>query len=302
MKSLKFIVSLLLVLLFLASVNASPKKQNKTSRLPFAAYNFGSFGKLKIETQIALLVRLGYNGIILKSENTGDFESLDTYFAEAAKYKGFKVDAIFERYNFNDSIGRRERWMKVVDKIAGSETRLWIIFGKKAEGITDDFIENKLREIVAYSSLKKVQVVLYPHSNCYIASAEEALPFIERIDQPNLTLAVHLCHEIRAGNGSRMEQVFDRVKGRIGAVTLAGTDSVPDFSAPIRMNSSTIKPLGQGNYKLDRFVKPLLKSGYKGSVGFINFKIEEDPETYLKTSLKVFKMSNTNESCKFIVQ
>jgi len=102
-------------------------------------------------------------------------------------------------------------------------------------------------------------------------------------------LAVHLCHEIRAGNGARMDQVFDHVKGRIGAVTLAGTDSIADFSAPKRMDSSTIKPLGQGNYNLELFVKPLLKSGYKGSVGLINFKIEDDPETYLGASLKVMK-------------
>jgi len=143
------------------------------------------------------------------------------------------------------------------------------------------FVEYVIPHPVTYSAQKGVQVVLYPHSNCCIASAEEALPFIEKISNPNLILAVHLCHEIRAGNGSHMDQVFDRVKGRIGAVTLAGTDSIADFSTPIRMDSSTIKPLGQGNYNLELFVKPLLISGCEGSVGFINFKIEDDPETYL---------------------
>lgn len=289
MNSIKHFASLLLVLLFFASTSAIAKKHGKTSRLTFAAYNFGSFGKLNPESQIALLARLGYKGIILKSETAKDFQSLNMYIEEAAKYKGFKVEAIFERYNFNDSTARRERWKNVVDKIAGSETQLWIIFGKKEEGATDDFIEKKLREIVTYSSQKGVQVVLYPHSKCYIASAEEAIPFIERINHPNLTVAVHLCHEIRDGNGSRMDQVFDRVKGRIGAVTLAGTDSIADFSTPQLMDSSTIKPLGQGNFNLDRFVKPLIKSGYKGSVGFINFKIEDDPGTYLGTSMKIFK-------------
>lgn len=289
MNSGKHIVSILLILMFLASANASTKNLDRKNRFTFSAYNFGSFGKLSPESQIALLVRLGYNGIILKSETANDFQNLDTYLEEAAKYKGFKVDAIFERYNFKDSTARRERWMKVVDKIAGSKTQLWIIFGKKVEGISDQFIENKLREIVSYSSQKGVQVILYPHSKCYLASAEEALPFIERIDHPNLKLAVHLCHEIRAGNGSRMDQVFERVKGRIGAVTLAGTDSIADFSTPKRMDSSTIKPLGQGNYDLELFIKPLLKSGYKGSIGFINFNIEEDPEAYLGNSLLLLK-------------
>jgi len=55
------------------------------------------------------------------------------------------------------------------------------------------------------------------------------------------------------------------------------------------MDSSTIKPLGQGNYDLKRFLEPLRNSGYKGVVGFINFKIEEDPETYLDASMKVWR-------------
>jgi hypothetical protein len=36
---------------------------------------------------------------------------------------------------------------------------------------------------------------------------------------------------------------------------------------------------------MKNFTEPLLKSNYKGKVGFINFKIEEDPETYLKSSM-----------------
>jgi hypothetical protein len=33
----------------------------------------------------------------------------------------------------------------------------------------------------------------------------------------------------------------------------------------------------------------MIKSGYKGTVGFINFKIEEAPENYLAASLKVWR-------------
>jgi sugar phosphate isomerase/epimerase len=172
-----------------------------------------------------------------------------------------------------------------VDKIAGKNIELWVIFGKKMDGINDEYIEAKLREIVNYAKTKKVKVILYPHSYCYIASAEEALPFVKKINDKNLQLAVHLCHEIRAGNGARMNDVFENVKPYIGAVTLAGTDSVADFSKPKLMDASTIKPIGQGNFNMKNFIEPLLKSNYKGKVGFINFKIEEDPETYLKSSM-----------------
>jgi len=288
-----FISWFILLIFFAIGISASvvgiDRENTAKSDWPFAAYNFGSLGKLAPETQIDLLEKTGYDGIILSCESQTDFNNLDKYIAKAAKTKNFNIVAVFERYNFNDSTARKERWMKVVDKIAGKRTQLWIIFGKKTEGITEGFIEDKLREMVSYSAPKGVTVVLYPHSKCYIASAEEALPFVEKIDHPNLKLAVHLCHEIRAGNGSRMNEVFEHVKGRIGAVTLAGTDSVADFSAPKLMDSSTIKPLGQGNYNLDNFIGSLLKSEYKGPVGFINFKIEEEPENYLDSSIQVWK-------------
>lgn len=290
----KLFLILMVLLTSGISVNAGRtyKKNPSKSILELAAYNFGSLGKLTPEAQIDLLNKIGYKGIILSCETKADFQNLDKYIEKAAKMNDFKIEAVFERYNFSDSTERRERWKKVVDKIAGKGTKLWIIFGKKVDGITDNFIEAKLREIVSYSELKGVSVVLYPHSKCYIASAEEALPFIERIDHPNLKLAIHLCHEIRAENGARMNQVFDQVKGRIGAVTLAGTDSVADSSTPKLMDSSTIKPLGQGNYDLNHFIEPLRNSGYKGFVGFINFKIDEDPETYLDASIKVWRRLN----------
>ena len=120
--------------------------------------------------------------------------------------KHFKIHAVMVRYNFTDPIQNREGWRFIVDKIANKGIELWVIFGKKADGITDSFIETKLKEVVEYAKAKQVKVILYPHSNCYVASAEEALPFVQKINDQNLQLAVHLCHEIRAGNGSRMKK------------------------------------------------------------------------------------------------
>jgi len=196
------------------------------------------------------------------------------------------------RYNFTDPLPKREKWKSIVDRIANKRIELWLIFGRKAEGSTDRFIEAKLKEIVEYAKAKKVKVILYPHSNCIIATAEEALPFVQKINDPNLKLAVHLCHEIRAGNGARIKEVFLHVKPYIGAVTLAGTDSVADFSTPLLMDKSTIKPIGDGNFDVRKFIEPLRKSNYKGKVGFINFKIEDEPYEYLEKSMKVWKKMN----------
>ena len=290
-KNSRFFKAFTLYLLFLsfALVVNGQSKHKKTRMHELSAYNFGSLGKLTPLDQLAILKKTGYKGIILNSQTKTDTLNLDIFLDALRKSKNFNIHAVMVRYDFNDPIQKREGWRIIVDRIASKGIELWVIFGKKANGFTDSFIETKLKEVVEYAKAKQVKVILYPHSNCYIASAEEALPFVQKINDPNLRLAVHLCHEIRAGNGARMNQVFEHVKGYIGAVTLAGTDSVADFSKPFLMDKSTIKPIGQGNFDMVNFIAPLRKSGYKGIVGFINFKIEEEPKTYLKSSMLEWK-------------
>lgn len=288
---LKFLMVIIVVIvlqhLFLyAKIYGVEKDEITKPKWQFTAYNFGGLEKLKPKEQIHLLNGKGYKGIILRGATEENVQDLDVFILESRKIEDFNIQSVFIRYNFQDSEIDQNRWKTVVDKIAGSQTQLWVIFGKKAEGINDDYIENKLHEIVQYSSQKDVEVILYPHSKCYIESAEEALPFVEKIDSPNLNLAFHLYHEIRAGNGSRIPDVFEKIKENLGAVTMAGTDSIADFSKPKAMVKSTIKLIGQGNFDMNNFIVPLSKSGYKGFVGFMNFKIEEKPELYLDSSIK----------------
>ena len=67
--------------------------------------------------------------------------------------------------------------------------------------------------------------------------------FVDKIDHSNLKLAFHLYHDIRAGNGSRIPEVFENIKHQLGAVTLVGTDSIADFTTKITRDTTTIKPL-----------------------------------------------------------
>lgn len=283
---LLFVLIVLQHLFLHAKISGLEMKENTFSKWELTAYNFGGMEKLKPEEQINLLNKKGYKGIILRGATEENVQNLDAFIQESDKINDFHIQAVFVRYNFTDSENDKNRWKRVVDIISEKNIQLWFIFGKNAEGITDGFIESKLREVVSYSTKNKVEVILYPHSKCYIESAEEALPFVEKINHPNLNLAFHLYHEIRAGNGSRIDKVFESVKNKLGAVTMAGTDSIADFSKPKAMNSSTIKPLGEGNFNMNQFINPLNKSGYNGMVGFMNFKIEEKLDVYLESSIK----------------
>jgi sugar phosphate isomerase/epimerase len=268
-------------------------KLDSDNTLPIASYNYGGLNKISPKEQVQILSKYGYDGIVLKSETKEDFNNIDEFIGLTENGNKIKIISIFERYNFNDSVNRRERWKEVVDKIADKEIQLWVIFGKKVDGITDDFVEQKLREINLYAAQKKVAVILYPHSDTYISSAEQALLFVKKINDKNLKLALHLYHEVRAGNGSRIDQVFENVKNYLGAVTLAGTDIIADYTNSKTRDMSTIKPIGYGDFNLANFIKPLLKSNYKGSLAFMNFGITESPDVYLPRSLAEWKKINS---------
>ncbi len=294
---MKYISNFMYVLFFClfscSTIKDTDQKLYSKTIWPIASYNYGGLDKKSPKDQIQLLDSFGYDRIVLKSEKIEDFNSIDEFIRLTGNNTKIKINSIFERYNFNDSEERKARWEKVVDKIADKDIQLWIIFGKKTEGITDEFIEKKLREITDYSRQKNVEVVLYPHSDCYISSAEEALPFVEKINKPNLKLALHLYHEVRAGNGSRIAGVFEKVKHQLGAVTLAGTDIEADYSNSKTRDTSTIKPIGFGNFDLTKFILLLKKSKYSGTVAFMNFGIMEIPEVYLARSLVEWKRLNS---------
>ena len=294
---MKYITALRYLLFFCLYSCSTTKQANKHlntfATWPVGSYNYGGLNNKSPGEQIQLLDSFGYDRIVLKSETVEDFNNLDEFIRLTGNNTKIKISAIFERYNFKDPEERKERWKKVVDKIGDKNIQLWIIFGKKVDGITDDFIENKLKEITDYSKKKNVVVILYPHSDCYIASAEEALPFVKKINNPNLKLALHLYHEVRAGNGSRIDIVFAKVKHQLGAVSLAGTDITADYTTSKSRDTSTIKPIGYGNFDLTNFIKPLRKSRFTGSVIFMNFGITENLNIYLPRSLAEWRKLNS---------
>ena len=281
--------ALLLCLSSCSSTKSIDKQMHSKLNWPIASYNYGGLEKKSPKEQMQLLENFGYDGIVVKSEKIEDFNNIDEFIRLDEMNSKIKITAVFERYNFNDPEERKERWKKVVDKISNKNIQIWIIFGKKTDGITDAFIEQKLIEITKYSKQKNVEVIVYPHSDCYIASAEEALPFVEKINNPNLKLALHLYHEVRAGNGSRINEVFEKVKKHLGAVTLAGTNVEADYTNTRTRDKSTIKPIGNGDFDLTNFIAPLKKSKYKGTVVLMNFGITENPEDYLPQSLTEWK-------------
>tara|TARA_B100000809_G_scaffold141837_1_gene139382 strand:- start:12518 stop:13438 length:921 start_codon:yes stop_codon:yes gene_type:complete len=252
---------------------------------PFFVYNFGGLDKLSPAEQIEMLKKHGYDGITLRMAKAEHVAEYLEFAKIVDKTEDFKIYSVFIRYNFADSEEDRNRWKVVVDLIQDQGIDLWVIFGKNEPGIDDEHVEGVLRNMVTYSASKNVPVTLYPHSWCYFYTAEQSLPMVKKINHPNLKLAIHTCHELKAGNGGRLAEVVENVEGYISFITIAGAKKEVDRTRRRTMDRTTILPLEDGEYDYAPFLKALKKIEYKGPVGYINFGFPTGPEEYLPKSL-----------------
>ena len=276
------------------NINSDVKIISENKNNPFFAYNFGGLEDLPPATQIKLLKDNGYDGITLRMAKAEHIEQFNEFDKIVENTSNFKIYSVFVRYNFDASEEDRNRWKEAVDLIQNKGIDLWFIFGKPIEGVNDSQVEEILRNVVNYSASKNVPVTLYPHSWCYFYSAEQSLPMIKKINHPNLKLALHTCHELKAGNGGRLDEVVYNVKDYLSFITIAGASRETDMTSRKTMDKTTIQPLEDGKYDFAPFLKALKKAEFKGPVGYINFKFDKEPEDYLPKSMEEWKRLKNN--------
>ncbi len=282
MKLLKKLLCVGIVLI--GSVNSGESREALRYNWPLFIYNFGGLVNYSIEEQVKMLHGYGYAGMAIDIANDAKLGEFDHYRALAKKVAGFKIFAAFYAFKYEVKTGISHDWIGVVDRLAGTGTDLWLITGKSQDGLTPELLEKEIRAVVDYAATKALKVTLYPHSKNVIATAEEALVYVEKINRTNFDLAVHTCHEIRAGNAGRIEEVLEKVKSHLGYVTIAGSDNIPNQLNSSEWEYSTLKPLYRGNFDLTRVLKKLRSLDYRGAIGFINHRITEAPDIYLPLS------------------
>jgi len=114
-----------------------------------------------------------------------------------------------------------------------------------------------------------VQLVLYPHAGTTFVSAEEALDVYDKLktDYPEVRISVHLCHELAAGNGKRLEEVVVKTASLLALATVNGTNGGGD-----------IRPLDQGSFDVRPFLRALADNGYTGPMELHTYSFP-DPRT-----------------------
>ena len=271
------------------SVQAQAAPVSATLR-PLYVYNFGGLENLTPEQQCNLVAEAGYAGLVLKIETQSDLDNLPLFLANSIKPNGPKILAVFVRFGFTDPAEDLALSRKVVELIAGQDIALWLILdNKKKPDVTAAEAEDALTAAVSFASSRGVRSALYPHSRCLVSSAEEALPFVEKIHRPDFGLVLNLCHELRAHNGYRLREVIQKVAPSVSAIVISGADAEVDFSSPKKMDQSTVQPLDHSAFDWAGFLAAADAAGIRAPVAFINFKITSSPREYLTRSLAAWR-------------
>ncbi|MBC3757270.1 hypothetical protein H7U19_02565 [Hyunsoonleella sp. SJ7] len=247
------------------------------------AFDF-KMDSLTIPERAELFDKLGYSGITFIVKNDEHIKKLQDYLNTKAFSSGkLSIPVVYFPFNSsNDSEKENKLWRKALTALPEG-TDLWVIILKK--DATKEKTLALLKNMTTEAQKLNKNIVIYPHDNCFIESAEEAIPYIEELNAPNLYLTLHLCHELRAGNGNRLLDVAIKSAPYLKFASISGSN-VTMFDNDKGNWSDAIKPLDNGDYDVSIFVSVLQKIKFQGKTMLHTFGIEEAPKEHLSRSIK----------------
>lgn len=249
---------------------------------PFGVFDFNLRGKDPAE-QIHSLDGIGFDGIAMPLNSPADLARLQAYLAAKPDLKLF-AGLVHLQADKPQAIPRAHLRL-VAAKLAEMHAKLWLIVGGTKGA--DANILAVITEVADIAAAANVGVSLYPHDNTAVETAEEALVYLKQANRPNLTISVHQCHEMRAGNTGRLDAVMDAVGRYMDIVTLCGSDkNVNDNSKDW---SDAIKPLGEGDYDPKDFLRALRRHHFNGPVILHTFGLMDKPPSHYETSFKIYQ-------------
>ena len=249
---------------------------------PFGVFDFDLRGKDPAE-QIKSLDSIGYDGITMQLKTPKDLEKLEAYQKAKPDLKLFA--ALYQIDYSKPADFNRVHFRKVVKKLAAMDAKVWLIIGGPKGA--DEEIVRLVREVADLAAAAKVGVSLYPHDNTALETAEETLAILKKAGRPNLTISVHQCHEMRAGNTDRIDAVMTTVGPYMDIVTICGSNKkVNDNSKDW---SDAIKPLGEGDYDPKEFLRALKRHKFKGPIILHTFGLKDKPASHYRTSYDVYQ-------------
>ncbi len=261
---------------------------------PFFVFNSGvkSGGYDSVEEQAALLEKLGYDGV--EKEAIEGFKEMQ----EAVEDKGLNIYTNYLKVDLDNLEQPYDPDIEAVFKmIEGKPTMVWLyVVSKQFEPSSQ---ENDLmavpifQEIADKAAKYGVKIMLYPHINCWIECAEDAIRVSEKVNRRNFGMTFNLCHFLAHSYREKIDPVKrfpDLAKESLPylfAISFNGASAKPSDENHIW--NSFIQPLGDGNYDTYLYLKTFLDLNFSGPIGLQTYGIKQPSDVHLKESMDTWK-------------
>ena len=237
--------------------------------------------------RVDFLNEAGYNGIAAWVGNSNQLSEFTTTLNTPAVQSGsFQIFGVYMPLNLDDA-EQRGLITKVLQQGQGFNIPIWLALRDSgaSEANVLAYIDDVCDEALTYGT----NVVLYPHDRHYALSIEDSLLILEKIDKPNLFTSLHLNHELRAGNASRLDEIIEKAVSYIKLASLSGANAPGAYNRGSRDWSDTVQALSESAFDVESFFRSLRKHGYSGPIGYNNWKIPGDPRVHHRETLAIYR-------------
>ena len=237
--------------------------------------------KRNLQEQAALLKELGYDGVgHLWLDNIP--ERLRTL--DAAGLKLFQITMTVDITPGKQAYDQRLK--EVMPLLKGRGVQFLLIMNglKPSDPAGDARAVEVVREMADLASPSGAQILLYPHSFCWLETIQDTVRVAEKVDRPNVGVMFNLCHWLRVSKDRDYQPLLTQAMPRLRAVSINGADefdSQPGWA-------HYIQPLGRGSFDMFTFLKTLRQLGYTGPVGLQCYGITGDVRDPLAESISAW--------------
>ena len=246
---------------------------------PFFAFDngVGREAKWSPTEQAATLKAVGYDGI----GYTGFEQFVERQ--KAFQEQGQKIFSLYVPCFVDKPEPYSPQFKQAIPRLRGTGVMLWLTVQGKATN--DDAAVRIVREIGDLAAASGVRVALYPHKGLFVATTEDSLRVVRQVARTNVGVSLNLCHELAAGNGSRLEAITKDSLPYLYLVSINGADHTGGWDKLIR-------PLDEGSYDVAGFLKSLRALGYTGPVGLQCYNVRGDQRENLRRSMAAWQKFN----------
>ena len=254
-------------------------------RRPFFAMHTGT-GPGPLAAQAVLVAELGFDGIEWQLDHLDELR----HASEAVGTDVFAAYGVLELSEEGATAARLAPLLTAMDALAGGPGQLWLALRHDRRSVRDAAGDaaagSALTKLLEHATATNTTIALYPHHGCWLETTADALRLCTRLAHPRLGLCFNLCHFLRTGEERDPTAELARCKQQLFAVTLNGADlDGTDWSTLIR-------PLGDGDFDLRRFLASLDAVGFTGPVGLQAFGITQPAREHLHRSMAAWRAAH----------